>query len=433
MKQKLISMTEKEITRHNIIQNLIDGKINGIDASKQIQVSTRQIRRIKAKVKEKGAVGIIHGNRGKESNRKIDIETLTKTIELLKGKYHGFKPTLATEKLIELDEIKLSSEKVRQIMIENKLWKVRSKRQSKKKYFWRARKDNYGEMEQFDGSYHIWFGDFETCLLLAVDDATGKITYAKFDYNESIKAVFKFWLEYFDKNGVPISIYLDKFSTYKVNHKNATDNKDMITQFQRASNQTGFKLIFANSPQAKGRVERMNKTLQDRLVKELKLAGITTIEKANKFLKEYILKFNAKFAVVPEKQADLHKEISATMKQKLPQIFSIQDQRVVMNDYTIRFENQYFQLNQEQPTTVYKKDNVIIEKHLGDEIKIDLKGHYLNYVILPERPKKEIDVNLPALTIRKQSDWKPPIDHPWRNPFFFRKITSSKQEIECVK
>jgi len=433
MKQKLISMTEKEITRHNIIQNLIDGKINGIDASKQIQVSTRQIRRIKARVKEKGAVGIIHGSRGKESNRKIDIKTLTKTIELLKGKYHGFKPTLATEKLIELDEIKLSSEKVRQIMIENKLWKVRSKRQSKKKYFWRARKDNYGEMEQFDGSYHIWFGDFETCLLLAVDDATGKITYAKFDYNESIKAVFKFWLEYFDKNGVPISIYLDKFSTYKVNHKNATDNKDMITQFQRASNQTGFKLIFANSPQAKGRVERMNKTLQDRLVKELKLAGITTIEKANEFLKEYIFKFNAKFAVVPQKQADLHKEISATMKQKLPQIFSIQDQRVVMNDYTIRFENQYFQLNQEQPTTVYKKDNVIIEKHLGDEIKIDLKGHYLNYVILPERPKKEIDVNLPALTIRKQSDWKPPIDHPWRNPFFFRKITSSKQEIECVK
>jgi len=177
----------------------------------------------------------------------------------------------------------------------------------------------------------------------------------------------------------------------------------------------------------------MNKTLQDRLVKELKLAGITTIEKANEFLKEYIFKFNAKFAVVPQKQADLHKEISATMKQKLPQIFSIQDQRVVMNDYTIRFENQYFQLNQEQPTTVYKKDNVIIEKHLGDEIKIDLKGHYLNYVILPERPKKEIDVNLPALTIRKQSDWKPPIDHPWRNPFFFRKITSSKQEIECVK
>ncbi|MCK5123579.1 MAG: integrase, partial [Candidatus Pacebacteria bacterium] len=175
------------------------------------------------------------------------------------------------------------------------------------------------------------------------------------------------------KNGSPLSIYLDKFSTYKVNHKNATDNKDMITQFQRASNQMGFKLIFANSPQAKGRVERMNQTLQDRLVKELKLENITTIEKANEFLKEYIPKFNKKFAVVPQRQANLHKEINATLKQKLPQIFSIQNQRMVMNDYTIRFENQYLQLSQEQPTTVYKKDVVIIEKHLDNAIKINLK------------------------------------------------------------
>ena len=347
MEQKLIRMTEKEISRHSIIKNLIEGRINGTDASKQIQVSVRQVRRIKVKVKKKGAEGIIHGNRGRESNRKIDSETLVKTIGLLEEKYRGFKPTLAAEKLLELDKIELSDEKVRQIMIENKLWKPKPRRQSKKRYFWRARKDNYGEMQQFDGSYHNWFGKDESCLLLAVDDATGKITHAKFDYNESIIAVFKFWLEYFDKNGMPISVYLDKFSTYKVNHKNATDNKDMVTQFQRASNQTGFKLIFANSPQAKGRVERMNQTLQDRLVKELKLENITTIEKANEFLEKYIPKFNEKFAVVPQKQTNLHKEISKTMKQKLPQIFSIQNQRVVMNDYTIRFENQYFQLSQE--------------------------------------------------------------------------------------
>ena len=433
MEQKLISMTEKEISRHSIIKNLIDGKINGTDASKQICVSVRQIRRIKARVKKKGAEGIIHGNRGKESNRRINDETLAKTIELLEGKYQGFKPTLAMEKLSELDEIELSDEKVRQIMIGNNLWKVRSRKQSKKKYFWRARKDNFGEMQQFDGSYHIWFGKDESCLLLAIDDATGKITHAKFDYNESIVAVFKFWLEYFKKNSMPISVYLDKFSTYKVNHKSATDNKDMITQFQRASNQAGFKLIFANSPQAKGRVERMNKTLQDRLVKELKLANITTIEKANEFLKEYIPKFNTKFAVVPQKQANLHKELNKTMKQKLPQIFSIQNQRIVMNDYTIRFENQYLQLEQEQPTTVYKKDAVIIEKHLNGDIKINLKERYLNYTVLPERPKKEIDVKLSALTIRKQSDWKPPLDHPWRKPFLFRKTIDLKQQETCTK
>ncbi|MCK5332841.1 ISNCY family transposase [Candidatus Parcubacteria bacterium] len=433
MKQELISMTEKELTRHGIIKNLIAGKINGKDASKQIQVSVRQIRRIKAKVKKKGDKGIIHGNRGRESNRKIDNKTITKTIKLLKEKYHGFRPTLATEKLLELDRIELSNEKVRQIMVENKLWKVRPRKQSKKKYFWRARKDNFGEMQQFDGSYHNWFGKEESCLLLSVDDATGKITHAKFDYNESITAVFKFWLEYFDKNGLPLSIYLDKFSTYKVNHPNATDNKDMITQFQRVSNQAGFKLIFANSPQAKGRVERMNQTLQDRLVKELRLADITTIEKANEFLEKYIPKFNAKFAVVPQKQANLHKEISVTMKQKLPQIFSIQNQRIVMNDYTIRFENQYFQLDREQPTTVYKKDAVIIENHLDGNIQINLKEHYLNYTVLPERPKKEIDIKLLALTKKQQSDWKPPMDHPWRKPFLFRKTKDLKQEIEYVK
>ena len=433
MEQKLISMTEKEITRHNVIKNLIDGKINSIDASKQIQVSVRQIRRIKAKVRKKGAEGIIHGSRGKESNRRIDSETLAKTIELLNQKYHGFRPTLVAEKLLELDKIKLSNEKVRQIMIKNKLWRPKPRKQPKKRHTWRARKDNYGEMQQFDGSYHNWFGGVETCLLLSVDDATGKITHAKFDYNESVVAVFKFWLEYFEKNGLPISIYLDKFSTYKVNHKNATNNKDMITQFQRASNQTGFKLIFANSPQAKGRVERMNKTLQDRLVKELKLVDITTIEKANKFLKEYIPKFNTKFAVVPQRQSNLHRKISETIKQKLPQIFSIQKERKVTNDYTIRFENQYFQLSQEQPTIVYKKDTVIMEKHLSSEIKINLKERYLNYAILPKRPEKEIDIKLPALTIRKQSNWKPPINHPWRNPFLFRKTTNSKQQIRHVE
>ncbi|MDK2948906.1 MAG: hypothetical protein PWQ56_71 [Patescibacteria group bacterium] len=259
-------------------------------------------------------------------------------------------------------------------------------------------------------------------MLLSVDDATGKITYAKFDINESVVAVFKFWTEYFEKNGLPISIYLDKFSTYKVNHKNAVDNKDMITQFQRAMNQVGIKPITANSPEAKGRVERMNGTLQDRLVKELKLANISTIEKANEFLKDYIPKFNAKFAVIPNRRADLHKPLNKATRVRLPQIFSVQEQRKIMNDYTIRFENQYFQLDQEQPTTVYKKYAVVVEKHLNNEIKINLKGHYLNYRELPERPKKEINVKLVALTNRKPSQWKPPADHPWRNQFLQDKI-----------
>jgi hypothetical protein len=422
MSQKLISMTKKELTRYDIIKNLIDGKINGTDASKQLSLTTRQIRRLKQVVKKHGAKGLIHSSRGREGNRKLNPKIIKKAEELLKKKYYDFGPTFASEKLDEDHSIEISKETVRTIMVNTGLWIVKSRKQSKKYYTWRARKDNYGELEQFDGSYHLWledrFGE-ELCLLLSVDDATGKITHAKFDINESTKAVFNFWLEYFSKNGLPMSIYLDKYSTYKINHKNATDNKDMITQFERAMNQIGVKPITAHSPQAKGRVERMFETLQDRLVKEMRLKNISTIDEANEFLKEYIPKFNAKFSVAPNRRANLHKTVSKQLEKKLPQIFSIQNTRVVMNDYTIMFKTKYFQLDRKQPTTVYKKDRVIIEEHLDNTIKINLKGHYLSYKVLPERPKKEIDIKLPALTKKEQSDWKPPIDHPWRKQFIF--------------
>jgi transposase len=413
--EKLISMTKKELFRYEIIKNLINGKINGPDAAKQIGVTVRHVKRLKAAVLKHGVKGIIHKNRGKTSNRKLAPEIVQKAEKYLKEKYYFCKPTLATEKLAEIHGLKISKETVRGIMTNLGLWQPKPRKQPKKRrHTWRARKDNYGEMEQFDGSYHYWFGNTESCLLLSVDDATGKITQAKFDINESTRAVFEFWREYFRKNGRPLSIYLDKFSTYKINHKNAVDNKDLITQFQRAMNQVGVQLITAHSPEAKGRVERMFQTLQDRLVKELRLAKITTIDEANAFLKEYIPKFNAQFAVVPNRRANLHRKMNKQTLEKLPQIFSIQNQRKVMNDYTIRFKNRFFQLNEIQPTTVYKKDIVIVEEHLDGEIKISLKGHYLHYTELPQRPEKEINIKLPALTIRKQSNWKPPTDHPWR-------------------
>lgn len=420
MTRKLISMTEKELSRFNIIRRLIDGNINGTDAAKQIDVSIRHVKRLKLKVKERGAEGLIHGNRGQKSNRRIDITEIEKH---LKETYYDFGPTFASEKLEEYHQIKISKESVRTIMTGMGLWKPRYRKQSKKWHVWRARRDNYGEMQQFDGSYHIWFGNEESCLLLSVDDATGKIAYAKFDYNEGIIAVFNFWLEYFKKHGFPLSIYLDRFSTYKINHKRAVDDKELITQFQRATNQVGIELITAYSPEAKGRVERMFGTLQDRLVKELRLVGTTTIEEANEFLKEYIPKFNERFAVVPQRKKNLHKELCETTENKLSQIFSIQSQRKVNNDYTIRFKNNYYQLDRVQTATVYKKDTVIMEEHLDGTVKINLREHYLNYVLLPEKPKKEINIKLSALTRIKQSSWKPPIDHPWRRQFPQRKLS----------
>lgn len=428
MSQKLICMTKRELSKYDIINDLIDKKINGTDASKQLGLTTRQIRRLKILVDKKGVKGIIHKSRGKKSNRKINCKTLNKVKKLLKEKYYDFGPTFATEKLDEDDGIKLGKETIRNTMIDLKLWTVKSRRKGKIKHVWRARKDNEGEMQQFDGGYHVWFGDEESCLLLSVDDATGKITYAKFDYNESTIAVFGFWTEYFMQKGLPLSIYLDKFSTYKINHKNAVDNKDMITQFQRAMNQVGVRTITAHSPEAKGRVERMFETLQDRLVKELRLAKITTIEEANKFLETYIPKFNAKFAVVPKRRKNLHKKLDKQIEKNLPQIFSIQNTRIVNNDYTIMFENNFFQLNKKQPTTVYKKDGVIVEVHLDGEIKLCLRNKYLDYTVLPERPKKVIDVKLLALTKQEPTLYKPPIDHPWRKQCLYGKI-SDQQKI----
>jgi hypothetical protein len=425
MGKDIIHMTATELNRYDIIVNLEEGRINGTEAAKQLGVSVRHTKRLKVAVATGGVSALAHGNRGKSSNRKLKGDKLEKVKRHLHEKYSDFGPKLAAEKLHLLDGISLGRESVRQIMIAENLWRARSRKRSKKIHTWRARKDNYGEMQQFDGSYHYWLEGRagEMCLLLTIDDATGRVTHAKFDYNEGKEAVFKFWLEYLEKNDIPLSVYLDKYSTYKVNHKHAVDNSDMITEFQRVAEQIGMKLITAHSPQAKGRVERMFDTLQDRMVKEMRLANVSTMKGANEFLVEYLPKLNEMFAVAPASKANLHKKVSRALKQKLPQIFSLQEERVVHNDYTVQYKNMYFQLDREQPTTVFKKDKVLVELHLDGEIKLNKKGHYLKYTVLPERPKKEIDIKLTALT-RKKSNWKPPIDHPWRNPLLKKSQTT---------
>ena len=430
MKQnELITMTKTEAKRYDIIGNLIAKKIDGTEAAKLLNRSVRQIKRIKEAVGRLGIKGVIHGNRGRTSHNKTDEDILKKAKEFLKTIYYDFNPLLAQEHLRNDNGVDLSRETVRQLMIGEKHWKAGKRGEAKTKRQWRERKDNYGEMEQFDGSYHNWFEGrneevvgLEQCLLLAVDDAKGAITGARFELNEGTEAVFRFWKEYFETNGLPIAIYLDKFSTYKVNHKNAVDNEELITQFKRAMNQLDVRTISAHSPQAKGRVEKMNGTLQRRLVKEMRLAKINTIAEANKFLQEiFIPKFNKQFAVVAKKKADLHRKLNDKQIAELDRILSIQSERTVNNDYTIRFKNNYYQLAEIQTTTVIKRDRITIEEHLSGELKISLRKHYLNYTRLPERPKKEIDIKLVALTNRKQTGHIPPADHPWRKQFLINK------------
>ena len=420
----LITMSTKEIDRFAVITNLVDGKINGPEAAEQLNLSTRQVRRLKGRFNKNNPKSIVHLSRGRESNRKLKQVIVDKIIGLLTAVYIGFGPTLAAEKLLERDNIRVSDETLRTLMVKNKLWKSKSRKGNREHREWRPRREHFGSMEQYDGCYHRWFEDRadECCLLLAVDDATGKITKAKFDHHEGVLPTFAFWRAYVEEKGKPVAIYLDKFSTYKINHKSAEDNKELITQFQRTCRDLGIELISAHSPEAKGRVERMFETLQDRLVKELRLQNISDIETANKFLEEkFIPAFNAKFAVVPVKKANLHRPLTAADKKQLDSIFSIHSTRVVMNDFTVQFKNQYFQLDQQQPLTVCRKDKILIEEHLDGTTKLKLHEKELRYTVLPKRPEKVYKLKVPALTTG-QPTYKPPANHPWRRQFLTNKI-----------
>jgi hypothetical protein len=378
----IIIMSKREIDRYEVIKRLIRKELNGTTAAKLLKLSVRQTKRMKVKIKQKGAKGIIHGNRGKESPLRIPGQERKNIVSLIKEKYYDFGPTFAAEKLEENHGIKRDPKTVRQIMIENHLWAPKAKKQELHRA-WRQRRTNFGEMEQFDGSYHHWFEDRapKCCLLISLDDATGTITAGKFAQNEGVFPVFDFWLSYLKKNGKPVSIYMDKFSTYKMSQKAAIDNHDLKTQFQRALTELQIEPIFANSPQAKGRVEKLFETLQDRLVKELRLKGISEIETANRYLvKIFIPKFNRRFGVEPRGTENFHRGLTAKELKELESVFSKQADRTVQNDFTVSYGNHWYQLTDKQPATVCKRDKVTVELRLDNTIKMRLRGKYLNFV-----------------------------------------------------
>lgn len=417
-----MALTSQEQYKLDVLTQVNKKQIKPGLAAKLLGVSPRQIRRLRVSLRHIGEQAVIHKLKGKPGNHHIDITVKEKAINTIKEKYIDFKPTFATEKLGENHNIQISPETTRLWMMEEKLW--RSHKQKRSEYrSWRPRKEYYGELQQFDGSYHMWFENrfiddngepIEVCLLASIDDATGRITKATFTKNEGIEAVFTFWKEYVLETGKPLDIYLDKFSTYKINHKAAVDNKELITQFQRAMLLLDINLINAHSPQAKGRVERLFGTLQDRLVKELRLAHINTPNEGNRFLKEIFLpKFNAKFSVIPAKDAEAHRTLLQQEKTQIDHIFSIKDTRRINLDFTIQFKNVWYQLTEIQPITVYPLKRVLIETWLDGSIHIILKEYELAYLILQIKPKKQ-RIHHPVILTTHTLNYKPPPNHPWR-------------------
>jgi len=434
MEKEIIGMTQKDLARYQVIKNLIAKLINGTDAAKQLSLSARQVKRLKSRVAIDGAKGIIHKLRGKESNNKTDPVVYAKAKELIQTSYPDFGPTFAHEKLVEEHGLNIGLAATRNMMIAENIWMPEKRKRNKQYRCQRERKECFGEMIQFDGCYHFWFEDRgqECCLLAGIDDATGKPAKLKFDKSEGVQDVFAYWKEYIQKYGKPVAIYLDKFSTYKINHKNAKDNCELLTQFQRACNELGIILITAHSPQAKGRVERPFSAFQDRLVKELRLRNISTIEDANEFLDRFWADdYARRFAVKPKGKTDLHRQLTAKEAANLDAIFSVQSTRQVKNDFTLQFKNQWYQLAEEQPATVCRKDTVLIEERLDGTRAMRLRGKYLNCKLLPAKPPKAAAA--PFAIPAKSKAHVPAPDHPWRrqlNDIFARK--SRAPEIKTL-
>lgn len=414
-------LTETEKNKLDVITAAIEKRITNKQAAAQLKLTVRQLQRLKAGVKTSGTVAVVHKLKGKASNHRIESDIKSKLLEDIKTNYSDFKPGFATEKLQEKYGAAPTAQTIRIWMTETGLWKVR-KQKSAVYRSWRPRKEYFGELIQFDGSYHHWFENrlidtnsnpVEACLLAAVDDATGTITKAAFGANEGVAAIFNFWLDYAQIIGKPIAIYIDRYSTYKINHKAAVDNSELVTQFGRAMRSLSVKLIFANSPQAKGRVERLFKTLQDRLVKEMRLANINTVFDANQFLEEVFLpKFNSKFSVAAQEEGDVHQVLTKRDGTNLKSIFSVQSPRHVNNDFTVRFKNRWYQLAQIQPITVRAGNVVIVEEHLDGKVYLCFREKYLNYIVLPQKPQRS--KSQPLILTGHKLNWKPPANHPWK-------------------
>lgn len=405
--------------QYEAVQEYQRGSLTVKEACIRCQVRERQFYRLVSKVREaevkhKSALtALIHGNTGRTSNRRLserERETIRQAVD---ETYADFGPTLTAEKLKEDHGIVISKEALRVLMIRWGYWKPKPRKSNGEHRQWRERRSTHGEMEQFDGSYHAWFEDrAEPCCLLAtIDDASGEITGLSFVDWEGVFPSFAFWREYLEKHGKPRSIYLDKHSTYKVNSKTLLDDPEMRTQFGRACQELGIELINAHSPEAKGRVERLFKTLQDRLIKELRLRGISDREEANRFMeKEFIPAFNRKFAVAPREAGDAHRPITET-SEELERIFSIHTERTVMNDFTIQYKNRFFQILPTTKRLVRRKEKVDVCEWKGGNVILSLRGGTLPSEELPERPVK---VRMSKKAPRLNTPYKPAADHPWR-------------------
>lgn len=387
----VLTMSKKEIDRLTILKQVDAKNLSVAEASELMGKSERQTYRMLNRIREEGAKGIIHRLRGRKSNRGYPEALKRKIITLYRQGYSDYGPTLYSEKLLENHKISIDHETIRKWLRENAITtSIRRKRPHRKK---RERRSCYGELLQFDGSYHDWFEGrgAECCLLNCVDDATGKV-YLKFAISENTQDVLQSMWDYVKQNGIPRSMYVDRASVYYAEGK--------LTDFGRAMKELDVEMIYAKSPQAKGRVERFNRTLQDRLIKALREKAISNIAEANEYLqKEFMGQFNERFSVNSE-SVDVHRSAEGY---ELENIFCYKTTRQVRNDYTINLAGGYIQLLTGQSPLPRPKQQVTVSRWLNGQMHIYFNGQELNFTELKVNPEK-----------KGYKIIKPSKDHPFR-------------------
>lgn len=395
--ERCVTMSRRELDRLEVVQRIFARRMSQRAAGEVLGLTERQVRRLCRAYEASGPDGLVSKKRGRTSNRCLPPETRAKALELIRGHYHDFGPTLAQEKLGERHELVVSVETLRKWMTEDGIWTPRQRRRGRV-HQPRARRPCRGELIQIDGCDHEWFEERgpRCTLLVYVDDATSEIMEARFVESES---TFSYWAatrSYIERHGKPVAFYSDKASVFRVAPRSGEEESPGISQFRRALTELNIDSICANSAQAKGRVERAHLTLQDRLVKELRLAGVSTMEDANAFMAAYIEDYNGRFACVPRSAHDAHRPL--TEDEDLDRVFTWQVTRKVSKNLTLRYEKALYILDPTEKATATVGHRVLVHEAADGRVEIRHGGVVLPYHVFDTQPH----VNPPELVSGKR-------------------------------
>ena len=441
MPERTFIMSKKELDRLSVIKSVVSKRLTQKEAAKELQISDRQVRYLLKRYKSDGEVGLISRRRGKPSNNRVPKSVQDSALELIKKYYRDFGPTLAHEKLVEEYGFSISRETVRKIMVDTGVWN--SKKQKRKQVFqMRDRRSRIGELIQIDGSPHDWFeGRSESCTLIVfIDDANGELKYLRFIPQETTNGYMDGLKSYIKSFGRPVSFYSDRHSIFRINIDEPKDG-NTLTQFGRALKTLDIECIHARTPQAKGRVERANKTLQDRLVKEMRLKKINTMEEGNAFLDEYMVIFNHKFSVTPKSPEDANRKLYHN-DTELNYILAKQHERKLSKNLICQFKNTQYQIQTSRSNFTLKGATVTVCEYQNNSISILRKGKELSYNIFNKNEQPSSIEDEKSLNdrvdraIKSQNGkprWKPKADHPWRGGTRYRGKASKAVPSSMVK